>query len=130
MNSRRSLPLLLVPLCLVTVLAGCHSRRDAGFKATVADDNYRKIATEIEYPVTQCSNLSEDWAALAPISLTSTEEPEYWDIRLEEAIQLTLAQSKVFRDLGEPSCGPQRRSRPTGTRRFARPIRGLVSMPP
>ena len=92
--------LALIPLCLLAVLAGCRSRRDCTFKPTVSDDCYRAVATEIEYPVTQCSSTSEDWAALEPMSLTSTEEPEYWDVKLENVVQLALTQSKVFRDLG------------------------------
>lgn len=92
--------LAIIPLCLLAVLAGCRSRRDGAFKATVSDDCYRAVATEIEYPVTQCSSTSEDWAVLEPLSLTSIEEPEYWDVKLENVVQLALSQSKVFRDLG------------------------------
>ena len=92
--------LALIPLCLLAVLAGCRSRRDCTFKATVSDDCYRAVATEIEYPVTQCSSMSEDWATLEPLSLTSTEQPDYWDVKLENVVQMALSQSKVFRDLG------------------------------
>ncbi len=92
--------LTFLPLCLLVVIVGCRSRRDCTFKATALDDCYRTVATEIEYPVTQCSSMSSDWAVLEPLSLTSTEQPEYWDVKLEEVVQMALSQSKVFRDLG------------------------------
>jgi len=89
-------------VCLVmAIVVGCRTRGNREFQAHVADDSYRTMATQIEYPqVQQCSATEEDWAALEPFSLTSTAEPEYWDIHLEEVVQLALSQSKVLRDLG------------------------------
>lgn len=89
-------------VCLLVALdAGCHSRARNRFQSCLPDDSYRSYATQIEYPaVSQCSCTEEDWAALAPLTLRSDEKPEYWDVHLEEVVQLALTQSKVLRDLG------------------------------
>ena len=82
-------------------MCGCRTRKSGEFKAHNTDDSYRALATQIEYPqVSQCSVADEDWAALEPITLANLDEIEYWDIKLEEVVQLSLSQSKVLRDLG------------------------------
>ncbi len=92
---------LLLALCLQLLVGGCRTRSGRDFKPCATDDCYRAIASEIEYPqVQQCSSTSDDWASIEPLSLATTSEPEYWDVQLEEVVQLALAQSKVLRDLG------------------------------
>ncbi|MCG8449609.1 MAG: TolC family protein, partial [Pirellulales bacterium] len=82
-------------------VGGCRSRSQKKFKACTSDDCYHTLASQIEYPqVKQCCSTSDDWAALEPLSLKSSTDVEYWDISLEEVVQLALAQSKVLRDLG------------------------------
>jgi outer membrane protein TolC len=88
-------------LYLLVAVSGCRSRGTSEFKAArEPEDCYRAIATEVEYPAIQMTSLSEDWAALEPLSLTSTEQPEYWDVQLESVVQMALSQSQVIRDLG------------------------------
>ena len=36
----------------------------------------------------------------APITLGKGDDPEFWELSLEEAVKMTLANSKVLRDLG------------------------------
>ena len=84
---------------LLVALGGCRSRGPSTFKAT-PEDCYHAIATQVEYPNVEVCSLSEDWAALAPISLATVEQPEYWDVKLEQVVQMALSQSKVIRDLG------------------------------
>jgi outer membrane protein TolC len=84
---------------LLVAGGGCRSRGPHTFTAT-PEDCYHAIATQVEYPNVEVCSLSEDWAAVEPISLTSTEQPEYWDVKLEEVVQMALSQSKVIRDLG------------------------------
>jgi len=105
MNSRhhrRMNALLALYLTWTTVLVpgcGLHTRNE--FKPSLPDDSYRALATQIEYPVvSQCSASYEAWAQLEPLSLTNSENVEYWDIRLEELTHVALSQSKVIRDLG------------------------------
>jgi len=98
-SSTLRLPLFFA-ICLVQVfVAGCRSRSE--FKACSTDDCYQAIATQIEYPqVKQCCSTSNNWAAIEPLTLNTTAEPEYWDVPLEEVVQLALGQSQVLRDLG------------------------------
>ncbi len=93
----------MLPVCLaVAIVCGCRTHGTGEFKASNnTEDSYRALATQIEYPqVSQCSASSEDWASLEPVTLATLSEPEYWDVKLEEVIQLSLSQSKVLRDLG------------------------------
>ena len=93
---------LSVSICLaMAVFVGCRSRGGHNFKASVSEDCYQAIASQVEYPqVSQCSAIEDDWASVEPMTLASTEDPEYWDIPLEEVVQLSLSRSKVLRDLG------------------------------
>lgn len=82
-------------------MVGCKSQKLGKFKACADDDCYYTMATKIEYPqVSQCSATCDTWAAMEPLSLSSPEEPEYWNVSLEEVVQMALSQSKVLRDLG------------------------------
>jgi len=94
--------LLLLSLCLtLAAAAGCRWRQGSDFKASVNEDSYRTLATQIEYPeVRQCSTYDDDWASVEPITLSTTVDPEYWDVQLEEVIQLSLSRSKILRNLG------------------------------
>ena len=100
LKHHKLLTLLLVSLIMATS-GGCRSRSKGHFKACSNDDCYHTIASQIEYPqVQQCCGTSDDWAAMEPLTLSSSSDAEYWDIPLEEVIHLALAQSQVLRDLG------------------------------
>ncbi len=95
------LPLFVLLCCALGVAGGCRSRNGGDFKACTSDDCYHRIASEIEYPeVDQCCAIDSDWANVEPLTLADSFEPEYWDVPLEEVVQMALAQSKVLRDLG------------------------------
>ena len=92
---------LIVALCMLQVFTvGCRSRSLGDFKASSDVESYRAIATQIEYPSGNQSSGSREWASLEPLTLTTETEPEYWDVELEQVIQLALSQTKVLRDLG------------------------------
>lgn len=56
--------------------------------------------THIERPDVEDESLLEAVSTPAPVTLTEDGPQEYWDLRLEEAIRLGLANSKIMRDLG------------------------------
>ncbi|HYO25938.1 MAG TPA: TolC family protein [Lacipirellulaceae bacterium] len=86
---------------LVSATGGCHMREKSTFKPSCGDDCYTAIATQVEYPqVDQCSAIDDGWAAAAPVTLSTTTDIEYWDLSLQEVVQIALAQSRVIRDLG------------------------------
>jgi len=95
------LQLIALLCCALGVAGGCRSRSGGDFNACTSDDCYYQIASEIEYPeVDQCCAIDSDWANVEPLTLADSFEPEYWDVPLEEVVQMALAQSKVLRDLG------------------------------
>jgi outer membrane protein TolC len=63
-------------------------------------DHYRKVATEIEYPEEPVPENSQAIQNLSPDVIGQDEQPEYWDLQLEEAMQTALQNSTVLRDLG------------------------------
>lgn len=94
-------PLTALFCCLLAAGAGCHSRSACDFKASKDLDCYRTLATQVEYPqVDQCSAMNPEWASVQPMTLADPNEPEYWDVKLEDVVHMALAQSTVLRDLG------------------------------
>jgi outer membrane protein TolC len=96
---------ILTLLLIATMVApsGCSWRRDAKFKAAAADGVYERVAAEIEYPAeSACTEMQADesLAAPPPWTIDTQGTPEYWDVSLEEVIHLTMANSRVLRDLG------------------------------
>jgi hypothetical protein len=104
MLRRRQIALVLATACslLAAATLGCRMRDRHAFKSACGDDCYTTIASQVEYPeVSQCSATGdESWAATEPLTLTSTGELNYWNMTLEEAVQIALSQSQVMRDLG------------------------------
>jgi outer membrane protein TolC len=104
MLCRRQIALVLATACslLIAATVGCRVRDRHAFKSTCGDDCYTTIASQVEYPeVSQCSAISDEgWAAVEPLTLTSAGELNYWNMSLEEAVQIALAQSQIMRDLG------------------------------
>ncbi len=62
--------------------------------------HYLDVATEIEYPDVEEPSLCEVTNTLPPLTLKNTENYEMWDLPLEEAVQITLCNSQVMRQLG------------------------------
>lgn len=91
-------------LWLVTMLAlpGCALRdKPMSFGNAEGDlDYFRNVATEIEYPDEPAPLNQQSLENLSPDVIGESGAPEYWDLKLEEAIQLALKNSDVLRDLG------------------------------
>jgi hypothetical protein len=84
--------------------SGCFLHHpDKSFNTVVPKGTYEQVASEIEYPAeSACTqmNADESISSPAPWTLQTQGTPQYWDMSLEEAIQVTLANSRVLRDLG------------------------------
>jgi hypothetical protein len=83
--------------------SGCFLRGKSKFEACAPAGSYEKVAAQIEYPVeSPCTvkNADESLDSPHPWTIDTQGTPEYWDMSIEEAIQLALANSKVMRDLG------------------------------
>ncbi|MDR2642152.1 MAG: TolC family protein [Planctomycetaceae bacterium] len=60
---------------------------------------FKTHATQIDYPDAEVPKLNEVCGAIDPLSLTNPEPKGFWDIALEEAIQIALQNCKVIRTL-------------------------------
>lgn len=79
-------------------LLGCKTSKEYHF---FRDDgqtrHYKDVATEIEYPDADSGAVL---ATAPPRTILNQQTPEYWPLKLEEAVQIALANSSVVRDLG------------------------------
>lgn len=96
---------LLILLLASTMLlpSGCFLKDPRPFKSNVPAGTYEQVASEIEYPAeSSCTQMNADESLSSPQPWTIQTEgtPEYWDMSLEDAIHLTLENSRVLRDLG------------------------------
>ena len=93
--------LLGLLLAAALVSGGCGTA-PAPFKFHSDEDlaHYNKVATEIEYP--NIADCPSDAAITCPSPemIGPDSHPAYWDLKLEEAMQMGLAKSKVMHDLG------------------------------
>ena len=89
---------VVVGICLLASV-GCRPGREFYFHNPRDMSYYRSVATSIEYPTGETSTATAA-ETLAPRTLWNHELTEYWDVTLEEAVQIALANSQVMRDLG------------------------------
>src|SRR5205085_2069216 len=96
--------LTLVLAATLVVPSGCSfMQSDRSFKGAAPPGTYEQVASQIEYPAESAAtqmNADESLAAPHPWTIDTKGTPEYWDLSLEEAIHLALANSRVMRDLG------------------------------
>jgi len=83
-------------LCATVFISGCKTPQTV----SVEETPYIQAATAIEYPELETPVLSAAEGTIRPVSLSSAPPESYWDISLEETVQVALSRSKVFRDMG------------------------------
>ncbi|MCA9173939.1 MAG: TolC family protein [Planctomycetales bacterium] len=90
------MPRLFPILALLTLaLCGCTARWSHP-GTDLAD--YQAAVTQIEYPTLDCE-LPEETTS-PPLTIHDYRQTDYWDLTLDEAVQMALQSSKVLRDLG------------------------------
>ncbi|MBN2474185.1 MAG: TolC family protein [Pirellulales bacterium] len=87
-------------LLVLSGLVGCHPQQPVYLFDDGDLSHYLDVATEIEYPDVEQESLGDVDGAVRPFSLGNSEPSEIWDLSLEEAVQIALANSKVMRSLG------------------------------
>jgi len=87
----------------VLTASGCRPSTPFYFLEDGDLSHYKGVATDIEYPDVQSPLLAEVEGALPPMTVRRPEAHEIWNLPLEEAVQITLANSKILRTL---SSGP------------------------
>jgi outer membrane protein TolC len=89
-----------VVIAALAVLAGCHPQQPFYFHETGDMSRYRGMATEIEYPDAKVDPLADAECDKAPLTISNPEPKEVWDLKLEEAMKIALANAKVMKQLG------------------------------
>ncbi|MEX2185894.1 MAG: TolC family protein [Pirellulales bacterium] len=98
---RRRLHLVCVLLtCASTVVTGCTPQQPYYLIEDGDLSHYVATATDLDNPDMCDSGLAEVMHPDAPRSLANAGGAEVWRLTLEEAVSLSLANSKVFRQLG------------------------------
>lgn len=95
--------LTLVLAALTALPSGCLWKGSRSFESCAPPGAYEQVASEIEYPAESActeANADESLAAPHPWTIDTQGTPDYWDVSLEEVVQLALANSRVMRDLG------------------------------
>jgi outer membrane protein TolC len=83
--------------CLLAASAGCQPIQPFYLHEDGDLSHYLDKATQPEAPDLHQAPLAEVENALTPYSLTNPEPKEMWDLTLEEAMQISLANSKIIR---------------------------------
>ncbi|MEK6246729.1 MAG: TolC family protein [Planctomycetales bacterium] len=97
----RSLHKVALTLALAVACGtGCHPMQPFYFGEDGDLSHYMGVATEIDYPESQQPVLPDAKNAGPPLTLENANFDEFWEISLEDAIKITLANSKVLRNLG------------------------------
>ncbi len=105
---RLSGPVLLA--AALSLLAGCMPQQPFYLFEDGDLSHYMDRATQIEVPDVEPHTLGEVEGAQRPLSLQNAEPREVWDLSLEEAVQTSLANSKVLKRLGgaiAPGAAPE-----------------------
>jgi outer membrane protein TolC len=90
----------IVALATLILVAGCSPTQPFYFFEDGDLSHYRGVATEIEYPDVHELELPEVSGAFAPLTIEAdVEKVPQWDLTLEEAVQITLANTKNVRTL-------------------------------
>lgn len=86
--------------CAMMVATGCTPSQPFYFFEDGDLSHYRGVATEIEYADVETQRLADVDGALAPFSLKNSQPREIWDLTLQEAVKVTLQNSRVMRTIG------------------------------
>lgn len=85
---------------MMTAFTGCRPQQPFYLQEDGDLSHYLGVATEIEYPDVETETLGEVNRALPPLTLANLKYAKQWPLTLEDSIQNSLANSKVFRSLG------------------------------
>ncbi len=99
--SRQFSPFRVVLAGIVAASLGCTPQQPFYFHEDGDLSHYLDKATEIEYPDVESASLDEVTMAGPPLTLENPDPSEIWELTLEEAVKLTLHNSKVIREFAQ-----------------------------
>ena len=117
--TRRVLTIWAVMVGALAAASGCHPTNPVYLFNDGDLSHYVDKATQIEYPDAKTTMLADVENAEPPFTLENTDAREIWDLKLEEAVKMALANAKVMRFARRPLCF-QRRAAAPASRRSAR----------
>jgi outer membrane protein TolC len=85
---------------LMVVAAGCRPQQPAYLFEDGDLSHYVGAATQIEYPDVETASLDDAKGDLPPLTLENSKPKEVWELKLEEAVRIALANGNVIRNLG------------------------------
>ncbi|HWC90143.1 MAG TPA: TolC family protein [Pirellulales bacterium] len=118
--SRQAIALVLAFASVIVSLSGCTPTQPFYFMDDKDLSHYKGVATQIETPDVDSDRINEVQDAQPPLTVANAEAREIWDLTLQEAIQISVSNSKVMRSLGVQAFVPTTFS---GGTRFGDPTR-------
>src|SRR5262249_41246911 len=101
--SRRVRTRWVLAVCGAIILSGCGPSQPAYLRGGGGEDysHFNALAnTAMEVPDITPDRIDEVTNALTPLTLANQQYKEIWELTLEDAVKLALANSKVMRNLG------------------------------
>ena len=95
-GKRRPWPIILA---LLAAVAGC-GLRNARERFSDELMHYQQLMQQTVFEDAACNAPVATATALEPVTIDDAAPPQYWNLTLQEVIQLALANSTVLRDLG------------------------------
>ncbi len=100
--TRQPFFVITIGTALLGFLVGCRPQQPLFLFEDGDLSHYIGKATAIEYPDVEQPSLPDAAYAEAPLTISNPEPREYWDLSLEEAMRIALANGKFFRVLDRP----------------------------
>lgn len=83
------------------LFAGCHPTQPFYLRETGDLSKLLDVATQVEFPDVESAHDLDSSELVAPVTLTNFVDRPFWDISLEEAVAISLQNSKVIRSIGQ-----------------------------
>lgn len=96
---RRLQAIWVVLTSAMIALSGCHPSQPFYLFEDKDLSHFVDQAIKVEYPDAQTTRLSEVENAEQPLTLVNTEPKDIWELKLEDAVKMALANAKVMRSL-------------------------------
>ncbi len=90
-------------VCLALATTGCFPTQPLYLNDTGDLSYYLDRATAVEYPDVETAALEEVTQSHPPITVAEPNFDSFWDLSLEEAVSISLQNSKVIRGYGTPA---------------------------
>ncbi|MCU0874636.1 MAG: TolC family protein [Pirellulaceae bacterium] len=84
----------------LVLLTGCHPTQPFYLQSDGDLSHYVDKATEMEYPDVHTESLPDTTECQAPMTVSSPDFKEVWDLTLEGCVNIALQNSKTIRNLG------------------------------